>query len=127
VRKFDSCRGHSWGAAFNRPLKATFRPEFLNRIDRVVVFRPFDRAQMRALLDQELEEVVSRRGMRDRPWAIALGASASSFLIEKGLTPDLGARPLKRAVEQYVLTPIGRTIVDARAPTGEQFLFLTAT
>ena len=87
-------------------LQQSFRPEFLNRIDRVVVFRPFERAQMRALLDKELREVLERRGLRGRPWAVELDESAYEYLIERGFTPELGARPLKRAVEQHLLAPL---------------------
>jgi len=109
-----------------RALRRTFRPEFLNRIDRIVVFQPFERDEIRTLLQKELDEAVLRRGMRDRPWAIEIDETAIAFLIEKGFTPDLGARPLKRAVEQYVLTPLARAIADGQVPTGDQFLFLKA-
>ena len=62
----------------------SFRPEFLNRLDRVVVFRPFERAAMRALLDKELADALARRGLRGRPWAIEVDESAYAFLIERG-------------------------------------------
>jgi ATP-dependent Clp protease ATP-binding subunit ClpC len=108
-------------------LKRSFRPEFLNRIDRVVVFRPFERAQMRALLDKELREVLERRGLRGRPWAVELDESAYAFLIDKGFTPELGARPLKRAVEQHLLAPLAAAIVEQTVPEGEQFLLISAS
>jgi ATP-dependent Clp protease ATP-binding subunit ClpC len=107
-------------------LKRSFRPEFLNRIDRVVVFRPFERAEMRALLDKELRDVLGRRGLRGRPWAVELDESAYAFLIEKGFTPELGARPLKRAVEQHLLAPVAEAIVEQSVPEGEQFLLVSA-
>ena len=109
-----------------RALPAHFRPEFLNRLDRVVVFRPFERAQMRALLDKELADVTQRRGWRGRPWAVELDESAIAFLIEQGFSPELGARPLKRAVERHLLAPLARAIVAGNVPEGEQFLFVTA-
>ncbi len=105
-------------------LKRTFRPEFLNRIDRVVVFRPFERAQMRALLEKELADALRRRGLRTRPWAVELDESAVEFLIESGFTPDLGARPLKRALDRHLLTPIARAIVEHAVPEGDQFLLV---
>jgi ATP-dependent Clp protease ATP-binding subunit ClpC len=108
-------------------LKRSFRPEFLNRIDRVVVFRPFERAQMRALLDKELRDVLERRGLRGRPWAVELDESAYAFLIEKGFTPELGARPLKRAVEQHLLAPLATAIVEQNVPEGEQFLLVSTS
>ncbi len=112
--------------AVERALAAAFRPEFLNRIDRVVVFRPFERGQMRALLDKELADVVQRRGLRRRPWAIEYDESALTLLIERGFSPELGARPLKRAVERYLLAPLAQAIVEQQAPSGDQFLFVTA-
>ena len=63
-------------AAVERALRRSFRPEFLNRLDRVVVFRPFERAAMRALLEKELADALARRGLRGRPWAIEFDESA---------------------------------------------------
>jgi ATP-dependent Clp protease ATP-binding subunit ClpC len=109
-----------------KAVKRTFRPEFLNRIDRLVVFRPFERGQMRALLDKELADALVRRGLRGRPWAIEIDDSAYEFIIEQGFSPQLGARPLKRAVERYLLTPLAAAIVEKAVPEGDQFLFVTA-
>jgi ATP-dependent Clp protease ATP-binding subunit ClpC len=106
-------------------VRRSFRPEFLNRIDRVLVFRPFEREQMRALLQKELREVLERRGLRARPWAVELDEDASEFIIEQGFTPALGARPLKRAVERCLLVPIAEAIVEQTAPRGDQFLFVS--
>ena len=103
-----------------------FRREFLNRIDRVVVFRPFERVHMRALLDKELAEAMARRGLRGRPWAIELDDSAYEFIIEQGFSPELGARPLKRAIDRHLLTPLAAAIVGQAVPGGEQFLFVSA-
>jgi ATP-dependent Clp protease ATP-binding subunit ClpC len=98
--------------AVRRSIESAFRPEFLNRIDRVVVFRPFERADMRALLEIELRQVVQRRGLRARPWAIEYDETALRFLIDRGFSPELGARPLKRAVERYLLAPLAEAIVE---------------
>ena len=103
-----------------------FRREFLNRIDRVVVFRPFERAQMRALLDKELADAMARRGLRGRPWAIEIDDSAYEFIIEQGFSPELGARPLKRAIDRHLLAPLAAAIVGKAVPAGEQFLFVSA-
>ena len=91
----------------------------------LVVFQPFDREQMRARLAKELDDVLTRRGLRTRPWAIEYDDSAIAVLMERGFTTDLGARPLKRAVEQLLLSP-ARAIVEHTAPSGEQFLFVSA-
>lgn len=108
-----------------RAVEGAFRPEFLNRLDRVVVFRPFDRETMRGILRRELEDVLQRRGLRARPWAVEWDPGAIEFLLEAGFSPTLGARPLKRAVERHLLAPLARTIVRHEFPQGDQFLYVT--
>ena len=104
----------------------SFRPEFLNRLDRVVVFRPLGRDVMRGLLEKELNDVLDRRGFRMRPWAVEWDEAAVDYLIEQGFSAELGARPLKRAVERHLLTRIATAIVERQFPAGDQFLFVTA-
>lgn len=108
----------------DRAIDTTFRREFINRLDRVVVFNPLTRALMRNILEKELRAVLERRGFRSRDWAVEWEPSAVEFLLDKGFTPDLGARPLRRAIDQYLLAPLARTIVEHRVPAGEQFLFV---
>ena len=67
-----------------------FAPEFLNRIDRIVVFRPFERGQMRALLERELALVLERRGFRTRPWAVEWDEAALELLPRRGSAPSSG-------------------------------------
>lgn len=126
-------RGPGLGFA-NAPLPATnrveqaiaetFRPEFINRIDRVVVFRPLSRDVLREILHKELRDIFERRGLRNRDWAVIWDDTAVDFLLDRGTTPDLGARPLKRAIEQHVLAPLAKTIVQHAYPSGDQFLFV---
>jgi ATP-dependent Clp protease ATP-binding subunit ClpC len=112
--------------AVERAVMRAFRREFVNRIDRVVVFRPLGRSIMRDLLRKELNDVLRRRGLRTRQWAVEWDESAIDFLLEKGFTADLGARPLKRAIERYLLSPLALTIVNHQFPEGDQFLFVNA-
>jgi ATP-dependent Clp protease ATP-binding subunit ClpC len=123
---FVASRGGFSREQVERSIEATFRREFVNRLDRVVVFRPLTRALMRDILEKELRGVLSRRGFRSRDWAVEWEPSAVEFLLERGFTPDLGARPLRRAIDQYLLAPLSRTIVEHRVPSGEQFLFVQA-
>jgi ATP-dependent Clp protease ATP-binding subunit ClpC len=111
-------------AQVTRAINQAFRPEFVNRLDRVVVFRPLSRTVMRKILEKELHDVLQRRGFRTRDWAVEWEDSAIEFLLEKGFTNDLGARPLRRAIDQHVLAPIALTIVEHRFPEGDQFLFV---
>ena len=103
----------------------TFRPEFLNRIDRIVRFRPLSRAVLRKILKIELQRVLNRRGLRQRKWEVEWDDSAIEFLLEKGYNSQLGARPMKRAIEQYLLAPLAITIVNHQFPEGNQFLFVS--
>jgi ATP-dependent Clp protease ATP-binding subunit ClpC len=107
-----------------RAVSQTFRPEFQNRLDRVIVFQPLDRELMRGILKKELSRVLERRGFKDREWAVEWEASALEFLLEKGFSPEMGARPLKRAIDQYVIAPLAATIVERRFPEGDQFVFV---
>lgn len=105
-------------------LKATFSPEFLNRLDRVLAFRPLSLGVMRRILHKELALVLKRRGLRTRSWAVEWEDSALDFLLERGFDPALGARPLRRAIERHLLAPLALTIADRRVPQGDQFLFV---
>ena len=105
-------------------LEEVFRREFLNRIDRVVVFRSLDPATLREVLHKELDLVLQRRGLRQRPWAVEWDESALQFLLQQGWSPTLGARPLRRAIERHVLAPLAAAIVTQRTPEGDQFLFV---
>ena len=107
-----------------RAISQTYRPEFQNRLDKVIVFRPLTRELMRGILKKELAALLDRRGLKDRAWAIEWESSALEFLLERGFSPEMGARPLKRAIDQYVVAPLAAIIVEKRFPEGEQFLFV---
>ena len=107
-----------------RAIAQTYRPEFQNRLDKIIVFRPLTRELMRGILKKQLEGLLDRRGLKDRAWAIEWEPSALEFLLEKGFSPEMGARPLKRAIDAYVVAPLAAIIVEKRFPEGEQFLFV---
>lgn len=113
-------------ASVMRSVENTFRREFINRLDHIVVFRPLARSTMREIVRKDLADVFQRRGLRNRTWAVEWDDSALDFLLEKGFTPDLGARPLRRAIEQHLLAPLATTIVRHEVPAGDQFLFVRA-
>lgn len=111
-------------SSVNKAIDRTFRREFVNRLDRIVIFNPLTRGVMREILNKELSAAFQRQGLRNRGWAVEIDESAVDFLLNKGFTVDLGARPLQRAIEQYVLAPLAMSIVERRFPHGDQFLFL---
>ena len=107
-----------------KAIHQSFRPEFVNRIDRIIIFRPLSREHMRSIVSKELSHVLQRRGLRHREWAVEWEASALEFLLDKGFSPAMGARPLKRAIDQHLLAPLAATLVEHRFPEGDQFLFV---
>jgi ATP-dependent Clp protease ATP-binding subunit ClpC len=121
---FSPVTGFFSGDQIMQAVGRTFRPEFQNRLDKVIVFNPLTRDLMRGILKKELTRVLERRGFKDRAWAVEWEASAQEFLLEKGFSPEMGARPLKRAIEQYVIAPLAATIVEKRFPEGDQFVFI---
>ena len=68
--------------------------------------------------------MLERRGLRHREWAVEWESSALEFLLDKGFSPAMGARPLKRAIDQHLLAPLAATMVEHRFPEGDQFLFV---
>ncbi|MFA6560784.1 MAG: ATP-dependent Clp protease ATP-binding subunit [Verrucomicrobiia bacterium] len=89
--------------------KRVFRPEFLNRLDDVIVFRSLTKADMAKIIEIEVEKVCARLKYKDI--GIHLSDAAKTFLIEKGYDPALGARPLRRAVERYLEEPLAEELI----------------
>jgi ATP-dependent Clp protease ATP-binding subunit ClpC len=89
--------------------KRTFRPEFLNRLDDVIVFRSFTREDLIRILDLEIEKVLLR--LRHKNIKVELDETAKEFLVEKGYNPDFGARPMRRAVERFLEDPLAEEIL----------------
>ncbi len=98
-------------------VQSHFRPEFLNRIDEVVVFHPLDRAQIRAIVDIQLATLRSR--LADRDLALALTDAACDRLAEAGFDPVYGARPLKRVIQQQLENPLAQRILKGEFLPGD--------
>lgn len=94
-----------------------FRPEFINRLDGTIVFRPLSRENLVSIVEFELKKVFKR--LEERDMALILDESAKEFLIEKGYNPDFGARPLRRAIEHYVEDPISEAILRGEYESGQ--------
>ena len=86
-----------------------FRPEFLNRLDDIVVFHSLKKDNLKQIVDIELAKVRSR--LADRGLALVLSDEAKEFLIAKGYNPDYGARPLRRSIENYIEDPLSEEIL----------------
>jgi ATP-dependent Clp protease ATP-binding subunit ClpC len=110
-------------------LKKVFRPEFLNRIDDVIVFHKLQREEIRQIVELLLLRI--RESMADRELQLELTEPAKDLLVEKGWDPSMGARPLRRAIQRYIEDPLadfvlreqltpGATVVVNPAPEGEE-------
>ncbi|AEB06267.1 ATP-dependent chaperone ClpB [Coriobacterium glomerans PW2] len=99
-------------------MRATFRPEFLNRIDEVVVFHPLGMAQIEKIVDIQLDDVRSR--LANERMTLAVTPAAKQMLAVGGLDPVYGARPLKRLIQSDVVDAIARAIIDGAVHEGDQ-------
>lgn len=95
---------------FERQVRAFVRPEFYNRIDRIVPFAPLDLATIKSVARRELANIRSREGIRFRHLTLDVGEEAMQFLAVQGYEPRYGARPLKRALEQRLVTPLAHRL-----------------
>jgi ATP-dependent Clp protease ATP-binding subunit ClpA len=98
-----------------------FRPEFFNRLDRVLPFRELKRAHLTAITERLLADVLQRDGLRQRQCLFECGAAAKTRLVELGLQPQLGARALKRVIEREVAQPLAAELA-VRAPGNPLFI-----
>jgi len=99
-----------------RHLRAAFRPEFLNRIDDIVLFKPLTRDEIERIVDLQAEDL--RRRLEDRDIRLELTEDARRFIAEAGYDPVYGARPLKRYMQRQLETRIGRAIVAGEIADG---------
>jgi ATP-dependent Clp protease ATP-binding subunit ClpC len=90
-------------------VKKTFKPEFLNRLDEIIVFRPLGKDDLEKIVDIEIAYVNSR--LKEQSCEVILTASAKEFFIEKGFDVVFGARPLKRVVQRFLEDPLAEDII----------------
>jgi ATP-dependent Clp protease ATP-binding subunit ClpB len=98
-------------------LRRHFRPEFLNRVDEVVVFHPLTNEDLITIVDIQLERLRGR--LADRRITLALTPAAMRDLARRGYDPIYGARPLKRLIQQDIETPIARLLVKGELRDGD--------
>jgi ATP-dependent Clp protease ATP-binding subunit ClpB len=98
-------------------LQASFRPELLNRIDEIVVFKPLSRKQLAEVVEIQLRSVADR--LRERQIELELSESARELLANKGYDPVYGARPLKRVIQKEVLDPLSIKVIKGEVHDGE--------
>jgi ATP-dependent Clp protease ATP-binding subunit ClpB len=98
-------------------LRRHFRPEFLNRVDDVIVFRPLGPAELRRVVELQLERV--RRLLAERRIALEVTPAAAELIALEGYEPAFGARPLKRAIQRLVQNPLAMAVLEGRFGEGD--------
>jgi len=120
TRYFDASGGFTEAARRERvmeELRAHFRPEFLNRIDEIVLFHALTREQIRHILDLQLAEI--ERHLAPKRIRLTLEPQAKAMLAERGYDPDLGARPLRRLVQHEIENPLALKLLAGEIHEGD--------
>jgi ATP-dependent Clp protease ATP-binding subunit ClpC len=97
-------------------VKHTFKPEFLNRIDDIIVFRPLLKEDLQRIIDIEVGHVAER--LKEQRISLEVTAEAKEFLIERGFDPVFGARPLKRTIQRFIEDPLASDIISKKFKEG---------
>jgi ATP-dependent Clp protease ATP-binding subunit ClpB len=99
-------------------VRASFRPEFLNRVDEIILFHRLQKSEMGAIVDIQMRRLAKL--LDDRKIVIDLEPSAREWLAEKGWDPAYGARPLKRAIQKAVQDPLAEMILAGKIKDGDR-------
>jgi len=101
-------------------LHGHFKPEFLNRVDDIIIFRPLGKEQLVKIVDLRLEDL--RRLLAERKISLELTDAAKELLFTEGYDPNFGARPLKRAIQKLVQDPLALKILDGEVLHGDHVI-----
>ena len=107
-------------SVIDNALKRTFAPEFLNRVDDVVMFNALEKSDIRKIIALEIRDVLKR--VEEMGYKIELTEKAMDFLVEKGWDEQYGARPLKRAVQRYVEDTVAESIIGMGLHIGDTII-----
>jgi ATP-dependent Clp protease ATP-binding subunit ClpC len=117
--KKASRTSHARGVIENA-LKKTFAPEFLNRVDDVVIFESLEIEDIHKIIEIELKDLYQR--IEDLGYQLKLTKKAKDFIVEKGWDAQFGARPLKRALQKYIEDPLAEEIIKRKVKDGDVLL-----
>ena len=98
-------------------MKRHFRPEFINRIDDIVVFSPLTEGQIMKIIDLSMEDI--RKRLQDRNIHVALTDATKRFIAAEAYSPTFGARPVKRYLQKHIETEIAAKIIRGEVKDGE--------
>jgi len=114
--KKDNIDSHSKGV-IQKALKRAFSPEFLNRIDDVIVFNSLDKEDINKIIDIEMDSLLKR--IATLGYSVKISEEAKDFIADKGFDANFGARPLKRAIQKYFEDPLSEEIISAQIKEGD--------
>ncbi len=100
----------------DRKLKEHFRPEFINRISKIVYFKPLSKDGIRKIAHKELNKLTQLRGLKAGSYKIEIAEDVMELLIKVGYTPEYGARPMQRAIEEFIVHPIAEKFASEDIP-----------
>ncbi|HOJ47217.1 MAG TPA: ATP-dependent Clp protease ATP-binding subunit ClpC, partial [Bacillota bacterium] len=101
-------------------LKKTFRPEFLNRVDEIMVFHALSKGEIKKIVELMIGELQER--LKEQGLEIEATEKAKNVLVEEGFDPDFGARPLRRAIQRLVENPLSDEILAGKFKNGDKVL-----
>jgi len=101
-------------------LKRTFRPEFLNRVDEIVIFHTLTQEHMEQIVDLQMKDI--RERLEERDITVELTEAARKWLAQEGYDAAFGARPLRRALQRYVESPLSKRILRGEFNAGDHVL-----
>tara|TARA_B100000674_G_scaffold406425_1_gene353428 strand:- start:2959 stop:5481 length:2523 start_codon:yes stop_codon:yes gene_type:complete len=104
-------------SVLEKSLKKTFAPEFLNRVDDVILFNNLTKNDIEKIIDIELKKLIKR--VNDLKYSLKLSKKAKLFIAEKGFDQNFGARPLKRAIQKYIEDPFAEKIINGNTNEGD--------
>jgi ATP-dependent Clp protease ATP-binding subunit ClpC len=104
----------------DRALRRVFRPEFLNRIDDIIVFNPLTKDLALTILEIQLDEL--RKRLAEKHWEIEVTREAKQFMVEKGYDEQFGARPLQRVIQRYLEERLADLVIEHRIEGSAHFV-----
>jgi ATP-dependent Clp protease ATP-binding subunit ClpB len=99
-------------------LQQIFRPEFINRVDDIVIFKPLGQEQIERIIELQLQSLVGI--LAGRQITLTLTAAAKKLLFREGYDPAYGARPMKRAIQRLIQDPLAMQILDGAVHAGDE-------
>ncbi len=99
-------------------LRQEFKPEFLNRLDEIIIFHPLSEEEIKSIVDIQIRRIQER--LAEKKLTLSLTDAAKEFLARAGYDPNYGARPLKRAIQHHILDPLSLKIIRGEFSEGDR-------